>query len=261
MSTAGPHQSRDRSGRWPVIALAALTAVAIGVGFVVLPSAQADYRAQGLWASVCRAAGVPSTWRADPARPSAPPSTHVVLDRAMTAPVPASEIGRGATLALNCTMCHGARGVSDSEAPDLAGQQREVLIKQLQDFKGGQRTHPAMQILARQLSEQDILELAAYFSSLPAPRAATLEGAPPIVRVGAPLRNIAPCAACHEAVDRKLGAPRLDGLPREYIAAQLVGFRNGSRHNDSHAQMRNMARGMTSGEIADVADFYARRDR
>jgi cytochrome c553 len=158
-------------------------------------------------------------------------------------------------------MCHGPKGISTSEVPNLAGQHREVLIKQLHDFKDGQRASPAMQILARQLTNQDIFELAAWFASLPPARAATLDGAPALVRVGAPLRNIAPCGACHDAVDRKFGAPRLDGLPREYVAAQLVNFRNGVRHNDSHAQMRNMARAMTSGEIADVADFYARRDR
>jgi cytochrome c553 len=241
--------------------LCILTIAALLIGFLLLPAVKEDYAAQGLWTSICRAAGVPSTWRTGSTTVSASPATQVVLDRSMVLPARSDVVGRGATLALNCTMCHGPRGVSVSEAPDLAGQHREFLIKQLHDFRGGQRASPVMQALATRLSDQDIFELAAYFSSLPAPRAVTLDGAPPLVRVGAPLRNIAPCAACHEALDRKLGAPRLDGLPREYVAAQLVGFRNGTRHNDSYAQMRNMARAMTSGEIADIADFYARRER
>jgi len=260
MSIDTKHSGRERSARWPAVALGGLAVFAMAVGFLLLPSAKDDYMAQGLWASICRAAGAPSTWRTGSAVEASTPATQVVLDRSMATPVRSDAVGLGATLALNCTMCHGPRGISVADAPNLAGQHREVLIKQLQDFKGGQRANPAMQILARQLSDQDIFELAAYFSSLPAPRVASLDGAPPLVRVGAPLRNIAPCAACHDAIDRKLGAPRLDGLARDYVAAQLVGFRNGTRHNDSHAQMRNMARAMTSGEIADVADFYARRD-
>ena len=48
--------------RWSVVSLAALTVVSLLVGFVWLPSVHGDFSAQGLWASICRAAGVPTTW-------------------------------------------------------------------------------------------------------------------------------------------------------------------------------------------------------
>jgi cytochrome c553 len=261
MSTQSKPRESDGSSRWSVIALVALTLIAIGIGFVLLPAVKGDYAAQGLWASICRAAGVPSNWRGEAPSEVAAPATHVVLDRSMASLVRPDAVGRGATLALNCTMCHGPRGISASDAPNLAGQHREVLIKQLQDFKGGQRVNAPMEILARQQSDEDILELAAYFSSLPSAPAVARGDVPALVRVGAPLRNIAPCAACHGAFDHKLGAPVLDGLPRDYLARQLEAFRDGTRHNDSHAQMRNMARAMTRAEIAEVADFYARPER
>jgi cytochrome c553 len=77
--------------------------------------------------------------------------------------------------------------------------------------------------------------------------------------VGDPLRNIAPCISCHGGVDQKLGAPWLEGMPKDYLVAQLKDFASGTRRNDSHAQMRNMTRTMTAQEIDAVAEFYAGR--
>ena len=73
------------------------------------------------------------------------------------------------------------------------------------------------------------------------------------------MRNIAPCISCHGGVDQKLGAPWLEGMPHDYLVAQLVAFRSGARRNDSEAQMRNMARAMTAREVDEVSTFYARK--
>ena len=138
----------------------------------------------------------------------------------------------------------------------------QVIIKQLHDFQGGQRASTIMQALARGLSDTDITDLAAYYAYLPKARnAATTyaDALPALVRVGAPMRNIAPCIACHGSVDQKLGAPWLEGMPKAYLVTQLKSFRSGARRNDSHAQMRNMARAMSDAEILGVADFYAGR--
>ncbi len=77
------------------------------------------------------------------------------------------------------------------------------------------------------------------------------------MRVGDPLRNIAPCISCHGGVDQKLGAPWLEGMPKGYLVAQLKAFAGGARRNDSQAQMRNMVRAMTEKEIEEVSAFYA----
>ena len=206
----------------------------------------------------CRRAG-----RDGSRRPSAgPPSTDVVLEPAMARAGADDAIGRGATLALNCTMCHGAQGMSASNAPNLAGQYPEVVIKQMHDYKSGKRSSSLMQALATNLTDRDIRDLAAYYASLPKARTAPTtydESLPALVRVGDPLRNIAPCISCHGGVDHKLGTPWLEGMPKEYLVAQLGAFKTGERRNDAHAQMRNMAREMTSKEIDEVSTFYARK--
>ena len=249
--------------RRSVASLVGLTVVAVGVGFVWLPSSSPDFSGQGLWASICRAAGVPTAWGAagSDIRTGAR-TTNVVLDRSMSAAGAADAIGRGATLALNCTMCHGAQGMSVSNAPNLAGQYPEVVIKQLHDFQGGQRSSAIMQALSRGLTDADIADLAAYYAYLPKARSAPTtyaDALPALVRVGAPMRNIAPCISCHGSVDQKLGAPWLEGMPKAYLVEQLTSFQSGVRRNDSHAQMRNMARTMSVDEIGAIAGFYAGR--
>jgi cytochrome c553 len=250
--------------RWSVIFLVVLTLGSIGVGFLWLPSVHRDFTAQGLWASICRAAGVPGAWGQDGggARQAGPTATDVVLERTMARAGAEDAIGRGATLALNCTMCHGAQGLSVSNAPNLAGQYPEVVIKQLRDYRSGKRASPIMEALAKELTERQIDDLAAYYAYLPKARTAPTtydETLPALVRVGAPMRNIAPCISCHGGVDQKLGAPWIEGMPHDYLVAQLVAFRAGSRRNDSEAQMRNMARAMTDREIEEVSAFYARK--
>ncbi|MGF6636624.1 cytochrome c553 [Paraburkholderia sp. MM6662-R1] len=85
--------------------------------------------------------------------------------------------------------------------------------------------------------------------------------APDIVAHGAPLRNIPACAACHGGIDHKVGSPWLDGLPAAYTKAQLQAFADGTRHNDISGQMRNIARNMTSAEMAEAASWYANLTR
>ncbi|MBV9891888.1 MAG: c-type cytochrome [Rhizobacter sp.] len=247
--------------RQSVVALLVLSVVTIVVGFLWLPSVHGDFGAQGMWASLCRAAGVPSSWSAGGAAlKPAPTATEVVLERAMAKAGPREAAGRGATLALNCTMCHGAQGMSVSNAPNLAGQYPEVVLKQLRDYRSGKRASAIMEALSLNLSEHDMRDLAAYFASLPKARTAPTtydEALPALVRVGDPMRNIAPCISCHGGVDQKLGAPWIEGMPKEYLAAQLVAFQSGTRGNDGEAQMRNVVRAMTARDIDEVATFYA----
>ena len=249
--------------RRSVVSLVVLTLASLLVGFVVLPSVHADFGADGLWASICRAAGVPASWSGSAgATAQRVPTTDVVLERAMARPGTSDAIGRGATLALNCTMCHGARGMSGSSAPNLAGQYPEVVVKQLNDYRDGNRRSSIMEGLARPMSARDMADLGAYYASLPKARTAPTtygEPLPALVRVGDPLRNIAPCISCHGGVDQKLGAPWIEGMPKDYLVAQMLAFKNGERRNDSEAQMRNMVRAMTAREIDEVATFYARK--
>lgn len=252
----------NRVFRRSVIALALFTVSMMLVGFVWLPSVHEDFTVEGLWAGLCRAAGVPAQWSSGARTDEEGTSSKVVLVPSMASAGTSAAVGRGATLALNCTMCHGARGMSVSNSPNLAGQYPEVVIKQLEDYRSGHRSSPIMEAIANSLSEQDVRDLAAYYAFLPKARTApTLydEALPALVRVGDPLRNIAPCISCHGGVDQKLGAPWLEGMPKQYLVDQLNAFAKGTRRNDPGAQMRNMVREMTAAEIDEVATFYARK--
>jgi len=248
--------------RWfigSVSALVAIAALAGVLGFVWLPRSQGD--AAGLWEAICRAAGVPQSFRPaqQPTTP-VPRPTDVIVTADMMGSPDAQSIGRGATLALRCTMCHGARGMSEADTPNLAGQYDAAVYKQLRDYKSGHRTSTIMAPLVANLSDADMRDLAAYYASLPRLAAVTAPSAmPAIARNGAPMRNVAPCGSCHGDIDVKAGAPRLDGEPLAYVRRQLIAFANGTRRNDINAQMRNVARGMTPAEIEDSARYYSSR--
>src|SRR6266702_2482915 len=99
------------------------------------------------------------------------------------------QIGRGATLALRCTMCHGASGLSEADSPNLAGQYSDVIYKQLIDYRRGARINVVMTSLAKTLTDEQATELAHYYAYLPKPGdRVNPDDAPAHVRVGDPIR-------------------------------------------------------------------------
>jgi cytochrome c553 len=73
---------------------------------------------------------------------------------------------KGQEKAATCEACHGKTGISiDPIYPNLAGQHSSYLVKALSDYRSGDRTNPIMAGFAANLSNQDILDLAAWFSS------------------------------------------------------------------------------------------------
>jgi len=66
-----------------------------------------------------------------------------------------------------CAGCHGPDGTSFADIyPNLKGQKAGYLVKQLKDFKSGTRKDPIMAGMVAPLSDADMENLAAYFSSL-----------------------------------------------------------------------------------------------
>ena len=252
---------RDSAIRTGAIALTAgLGLVAVLVGFVLLPQLDGKARLQGAWNAICSAAGIVQQQRQEPPVPATRQATQVVLTQPIMRPASAESIGRGATLALRCTMCHGARGLSEANSPNLAGQYAAVIYKQLSDYKSGARTSAIMAPIVAGLKEEDLRDLAAYYGYLPPETPEypeLLAHAPPVVATGAPMRNIAPCGSCHGGPDTKPGGAWLEGQPLAYLRTQLLAFAAGERHNDINAVMRNVARRMTPDEIEQAARFYA----
>jgi cytochrome c553 len=236
--------------------IAVLAALA---GLIWLPLAQPELKLSGIWDAICSAAGVP---RATPQGTAIQPdfkTSNVVMTSEMLTKHDQVSIGRGATLAQRCAICHGPQGVSDANSPNLAGQFAAVTYKELHDFKTGARVNVVMSPFATTMSDQDMLDVAAYYAYLPRVPSNKLDqklAAPPIVTTGAPMRNIAPCGSCHGDIDNKAGSPWLGGQSAVYIKAQLQAFASGARRNDIHQQMRNIARQMTAEEIDQVAQYY-----
>jgi cytochrome c553 len=251
MNTPTPRSSSSVA----IAVVAAIGCAAFFTGFYVLPGVGA----QGtVWQRMCRAAGFVPTVAPAVRQVAAPSFTSVVVPRqAMRAGTP-DEIGRGATLALRCTACHGAQGMSGANAPNLAGQYSEVIYKELLDFQRGARIDAVMGAMVSNLSDADLLDLAHYYAYLPRPeKDRSLSQAPALVRVGDPMRNIAPCVSCHGSQDGKAGAPALEGEPKTYLTDQLNAFAHGARKNDTNGAMRNEARLLTAAEIEVVANHYA----
>jgi cytochrome c553 len=240
----------------------AMALLALIVGFVVLPYATTSSQLTSLWDAICSAAGVPrTTVVSEVARPDFTTS-NVVMNSQMFGPPDARSVGRGATLAMQCAICHGSNRQGQVDTPNLEGQPGSSLYKQLRDFKVAARTNAIMSPFAVKLSEQDMLDLAAYYSYLPrqpGPHLDSAAAAPQIVARGAPMRNVPACSSCHGTADAKLGTPWLEGQSAVYIKAQLQAFASGERRNDISEQMRNIARQMTAAEIDEAARYYASR--
>ena len=78
------------------------------------------------------------------------------------------DIKAGRALTKKCEACHGADGISKIvEAPNIAGQNEAYIVKQLTAFKSGERKNDMMSIVAPTLSDEDVANLAAYYSAIP----------------------------------------------------------------------------------------------
>jgi len=81
-------------------------------------------------------------------------------------PVLAGDAAAGKAKSVVCAACHGADGHSINPLwPNLAGQKEQYIVKQLKAFRDGSRKDPTMSPMAAALSDDDIANLAAYFSA------------------------------------------------------------------------------------------------
>lgn len=82
-------------------------------------------------------------------------------------PVFSGDAVAGKNKAAICAGCHGADGISMSpDIPNLAGQKEAYLAKAIRDYKTGARKNPMMASVVGMIAEEDIGDIAAYFSNL-----------------------------------------------------------------------------------------------
>jgi cytochrome c553 len=83
-------------------------------------------------------------------------------------PVVAGDASLGRQKAMMaCAVCHGPMGMASMpSAPNLAGQVPDYLAEQLKNYRSGKRAHEVMAVIAKQLSDEDIANLAAWYASI-----------------------------------------------------------------------------------------------
>lgn len=175
----------------------------------------------------------------------------------------AGDAAAGKTKSAVCAACHGADGNSGANPlwPKLAGQHPKYITKQLLDFKANKRTDGTMAPMAAPLSDQDIADLAAYFSS----QTRTIgEAVADKVAVGQTIyragtgNGVAACSGCHGPAGSGNGAanfPALSGQSAAYVAKALKDFRSGARANDLNGMMAGVVSGLSDAEIDAVAQY------
>lgn len=93
--------------------------------------------------------------------------TAAALLSVNTTTILAGDAAAGKTKSATCAACHGPNGISPNDMwPNLAGQKAGYLVAQMKAFRDGQRANPMMAPMAAPLSDDDIANLAAYYSSL-----------------------------------------------------------------------------------------------
>jgi cytochrome c553 len=198
---------------------------------------------------------------AAPAAPAQTPPAPVA--QAPQAPAKPDLAQGGAKYAAVCAACHGPDANSGVPAnPKLAQQHPEYIVKQLQEFKSGKRPSPIMQAFAAQLTEADMKNVAYWAGSQKAKPGFARDKelvslGERIYRGGIADRQVAACAGCHSPNGAGVPAqyPRLSGQHADYVAAQMVNFRDGGRKNS--VQMTQIAARLSDREIKAVADYIA----
>ncbi len=169
----------------------------------------------------------------------------------------------GQAKAVTCSACHGMDGTSLSpEWPNLAGQHETYLVRQLGAFHAGERQNALMTPMALILSEQDMADVAAYFSAQ-AIRGGEADPAKVklgqrVFRSGNVAGHVMACAGCHGPTGRGNGPasyPSIQGQHSVYVAAQLRAYKAGTRTTDPNQMMRNIAALLTEEEIDAVASY------
>jgi cytochrome c553 len=86
---------------------------------------------------------------------------------AVSSAAAAGDVAAGRRKALQCQACHGLDGISKlPDAPHLAGQPMPYLVKSLDEYRKGVRRHDMMTLVAKDLGDQDVADLAAYYAAI-----------------------------------------------------------------------------------------------
>jgi cytochrome c553 len=172
-----------------------------------------------------------------------------------------------------CVGCHGIKGYQASfpevyKVPMISGQSAKYIVSSLNAYKKGERKHPSMRGISETLSDQDMADLAAYYSA-----SGVVTGALPLVekpskdpneKVQALLAK-ANCSSCHGANFSKPidpSYPKLGGQHADYLLVALKSYKveNNAKVGRGNAIMASMAKQYTNAELKVLANYLSSID-
>jgi len=172
------------------------------------------------------------------------------------------DIAQGKAVAeQSCVACHGLLGQSTIPGiPHIAGQRAAYFLRELKAFKDGERRNEAMTRAVKFLSDEALVQVAAYYASLEPARPLPLHGAAAAAAKGSTLKTAAAtaagCAGCHgeNGVSNTPGMPNLVGQDPKYLAAAITAYKNGQRKDD---MMKPMVDSLSESDIKSLALYFA----
>ena len=199
-----------------------------------------------------------------------------ILITSLTNPIlAAGDAEAGQAKSATCMGCHGLAGNSTiPNFPKLAGQGKAYIVKQLQYFKSGERGNAMMAGVALSLSDQDMEDVAAYYS-IQTISENSAKGSEEMIELGRKIyvggkmdTQTTACIACHGPKGKGIptaGFPAVAAQHADYTASQLKAFRQYSinQQTDSdgvervNEMMNNVAMGLTNEEIDALSQYIA----
>jgi cytochrome c553 len=178
----------------------------------------------------------------------------------------------GQSKAAMCIGCHGIIGYQASfpeihKVPKISGQGAKYIVSSLNAYKKGERKHPTMRGIADSLSDQDMADLAAYYSTHGVVEGATLAAKPskePSPQVAALLKKAA-CISCHgENFAKPISPdyPKIAGQHADYLFVSLKAYKTeGNPHiGRSNGVMAGMVKQFSNAELKEISKYVSSLD-
>ena len=167
-----------------------------------------------------------------------------------------------------CIGCHGIKGYQASfpevyKVPMISGQSAKYIVSALNAYKKGERKHPSMRGISETLTDQNMADLAAYYSGhgVAPGQLAPKEVKAPSAQVAA-LLGKANCASCHGAnfstpIDPSY--PKIGGQHADYLFVALKSYKNDANAvvGRGNAIMAGMAKQYSNAELKQIANYLA----
>lgn len=184
------------------------------------------------------------------------------------AQAPVGDVKAGETKAAMCIGCHGIVGYQNSfpevhKVPKISGQSAAYIVSALTAYKKNERKHPSMKGIAASLSEQDMADLAAFYSGHAGNvTAADTPSKAASVQVAALLEKGA-CASCHGANFSKPidpSYPKIAGQHSDYLFVALKAYKveGNAQVGRGNAIMGGVAKQFTNAELKELSNYLGK---